>query len=126
MSAMPDACPPVERWRVPVVPQVPGRAGGGAPPGEGDEEDPLEDDGSDEPEREPTGREKDAKRAFLGAVFGLLFFPLQFYVSYLLLRVLFSTEALGGRSRGRARVAAAINVPFMLLLGVVLFAIWNS
>lgn len=96
------------------------------PPGEEGEDDPLIDDGSDEPEPESTGREKDAERAFRGAVFGLLFLPLQFYASYLLLKVLFSTEDLGGRSRGRARVAAAINVPFMLLLGVVVFAIWNS
>ena len=69
----------------------------------------LEDDESDEPEPDLTGREKDAERAFRGAVFGLLFFPLQFYASFLLLKVLFSSEALSGRSRGRAFVAATIT-----------------
>jgi hypothetical protein len=78
------------------------------------EELPPEDDGSDSTEPEPTGREEDAERAFRGAVFGLLFFPLEFYASYLLLTVLFSSESLAGRSRGRAFVAAAINVPYML------------
>lgn len=100
------------------------------PPGEGGEEDQLEDDGSDEPETEPTGREQDAERAFRGAVFGLIFIPLQFYASYLLLRVLFSTEILAGRPRKRACIAAAINgsfmVPFILLLGAAVFAFWNA
>ncbi len=85
-------------------------------PGEGGEDPSPEDDGSDDPEPEPTGREKNAERAFRGAVFGLLFFPLQFYASFLLLTVLFSSEALAGRSRGRAFVAAAINVTSMLIL----------
>ena len=87
-------------------------------PGDVGEEPPPEDDGSEEPEREPTGREKDAERAFRGAVFGLLFFPLQFYASYLLLTVLFSEETLEGRPRGRAFVAAAINFTYMLILFV--------
>jgi hypothetical protein len=86
-----------------------------APGGAGDEPPPA-DDGSDEPEPEPTTREEDAERAFRGAVYGLLFFPLQFYASFLLLRVLFSSKALAGRSRGRAVVAAVINVAYMLIL----------
>ena len=85
-------------------------------PGEGGEELPPEDDGSDETEPEPTGRERAAERAFRGAVFGLLFFPLEFYASYLLLAVLFSEETLAGRARGRAFVAAGINLTYMLVL----------
>jgi hypothetical protein len=101
--------------------------GSRAVPGEGGEELPPEDDESDAPEVEPTGREKDAERAFRGAVFGMLFIPLQFYVSYLLLRVLFSMETLAGRSRGRAFVAATINMIYMLiLLGFGAIVMWNS
>ena len=83
---------------------------------EGGEGLPPEDDGADEREPQPTGREVDAERAFRGAVFGLLFFPLQFYASFLLLKVLFSPETLAGRARGRAFFATAINLPYMLIL----------
>jgi hypothetical protein len=82
--------------------------------GEGGEDVPPDDDGTDGPE--PTSRENDAERAFRCAVFGLLFFPLQFYASFLLLKVLFSSEVLAGRSRGRAFIATAINVTFLLIL----------
>jgi Putative prokaryotic signal transducing protein len=85
-------------------------------PGEGSEELPPEDDGSEDPEPELTGRERAAERAFRAAVFGLLFFPLQFYASFVLLNVLFSSETLAGRARGRAFVAAAINLIYMLIL----------
>jgi hypothetical protein len=83
--------------------------------GGGLEESPPEDDGSEESEPEPTGREQEAERAFRAAVLGLLFFPLQFYATYLLLAVLFSSETLAGRSRRRAFIAAAINSVFVLI-----------
>jgi hypothetical protein len=83
--------------------------------GDSDDDLPLEDE-EDEPEPEPTNREKSAERAFRGAVYGLLFFPLEFYASYLLLLILFSSEALAGRARRRAYIAAAINTPYMLIL----------
>jgi hypothetical protein len=85
-------------------------------PGEGGEELPPDDESWEEPGRELTGREGGAERAFRAAVFGLLFFPLQFYATYLLLVVLFSPEALDGRARGRAWIAAGINVTFLLAL----------
>jgi hypothetical protein len=72
----------------------------------------------DEPELKPTEREEDAERAFRGAIFGLLFLPLQFYVTYLLLLVVTSRETLSGRARRRALIAAAINIPFVLLFCV--------
>ena len=56
----------------------------------------------------------------LGAALGLLFPPLQFYVSYLLLRVYFSDERLRPRYRALALIAALINVPMLLLTGVIL------
>jgi hypothetical protein len=63
-----------------------------------------------------TVREQNADRAFRGAVIGLFFLPLQLYVFWLLLKVFVSEEALSGRSANRAFVAAAINLPLMLLL----------
>jgi hypothetical protein len=75
-----------------------------------------EEEGSDEYDPQPTSREKDAERAFRGAVFGLLFFPLEFYALYLLSVVLFSSERLAGRSRTRALIAAAINLTYLLVL----------
>jgi hypothetical protein len=85
-----------------------------SPTGEGGKDVQPDDDGTDGPE--PTGRENDTERAFRCAVFGLLFFPLQFYASFLLLKVLFSSEVLAGRARGRAFVAATINATFLLIL----------
>ncbi|MFO0014509.1 MAG: DUF2007 domain-containing protein [Planctomycetota bacterium] len=67
------------------------------PQGE-DEETPLND------------REESAQRAVKGAVLGLLFFPLQFYVLYLLLFKVFASELpLSPRSRRLAWIALAIN-----------------
>ena len=56
-----------------------------------------------------------------GAVFGVLFFPLQFYVFYLLLRVFLSDEPLGYRERRKAIIAGIINLPFVV--GVCLFVV---
>jgi hypothetical protein len=86
--------------------------------GDGDDDLAPEDGHEDEPELEPTGRESDAERAFRGAVYGLLFAPLQFYASFLLMVILCSSEALTGRARRRAYVAAVINTfHVMILLG---------
>jgi hypothetical protein len=71
-----------------------------------------------EVEAEPlqTVREQNADRAFRGAVIGLFFLPLQLYVFWLLLKVFVSEESLSRRCRNRAFIAAAINLPLMLLL----------
>jgi Putative prokaryotic signal transducing protein len=75
-----------------------------------------------EAEAEPlhTVREQNADRAFRGAVIGLLFLPLQFYVFWLLLKVFVSDESLSKRSRNRALVATAISLPMTILLCLLL------
>lgn len=75
---------------------------------------------SEEPEPQTTDRERNAERAFRGAILGLLFFPLQVYVFWLLLRVYLSDEDLRGRSRSRAWVAAVINAPYVLFVCLLL------
>ncbi len=80
------------------------------------EETGLIDDREIEAEPLQTIREQNADRAFRGAVIGVLFMPLQLYVFWLLLKVFVSEESLSRRSRTRAFVAAAINLPLMLLL----------
>jgi hypothetical protein len=76
-----------------------------------------DDDQETEDEWELTVRDESAERAFRGAVFGLLFFPIQFYVFWLLLKVFVSDEPLSPRSRRRALVAAAINLPLIVIIG---------
>jgi len=71
-----------------------------------------------------TAREEDAHRALKGAIFGILFCPLQVYVFWLLLKVFASGQPLGARYRGEAIVAAAINLPFLLLILVLLRAMF--
>jgi Putative prokaryotic signal transducing protein len=87
------------------------------------EEPPPEEDGSDDDEPEPTARDNDAERAFRGAIFGLWLFPLQFYVTYLLLAVLFSNETLASRPRNRAVIASVINTPYVLAFFALLWTI---
>jgi hypothetical protein len=77
----------------------------------------------DEPEPARSTREENAYRAWRGAVFGLLFWPLQLYVFWLLLKVYISEEPLRREDRRRAWVAAAINVPLMLLFCLLLRAL---
>ena len=72
-----------------------------------------QDQEADDFEPEPTTRDKNAERAFKGAIFGLLFFPLQFYVFYLLLRVFLSERPLGDHERRKAIIAGVINLPLM-------------
>jgi putative signal transducing protein len=61
-----------------------------------------------------TGREQDAERAHRAAVVGLVFLPLQPYVSWLLLKILFSSERLRPKSRRSVWIASAINLVFIL------------
>jgi Putative prokaryotic signal transducing protein len=68
----------------------------------------VEAEGGDDFDREPTGRDRDAERAFRGAVLGVLFAPVQFYVFYLLVKVFVSDESLGDRERRRAIIAAVL------------------
>lgn len=51
----------------------------------------------DDEEIKPNQREANAERAFKGAVFGLLFLPIQFYVIYLVGCVLVSQEEMRNR-----------------------------
>lgn len=70
----------------------------------------------DDPEPILTAREQDAHRAFKGAIFGMLFWPLLVYVAWLLIRVYGSEERLEGQARQRAWLAAAITFPFLIAI----------
>lgn len=71
-----------------------------------------------------TAREQQADRALRGAILGLLFFPLQFYVFYLLLNVCFSAGGLRREYRRHAFIAAMLNLP--MIAAAVYFFIWMS
>jgi len=81
---------------------------------------PYQYDGEEDDEPPPTPRERNAERAFIGAAFGILFFPIQFYVAYLLLQVVFSNEAIRPRYQRRAAFAVVLNLPVMLLFCLML------
>ncbi len=89
---------------------------------------PLEQGGADadvdEAEPETTTRERDAERALRGAIFGLLFLPLQLYVFWLLLKVFVSDEPLRAAKRRRALIAALINLPIVVVFCLVLWAMF--
>lgn len=85
-----------------------------APEDGGDDLPPDDDDDPDEPE--PSRREKNAERALRAAVFGIFFFPIAFYASFLLMKVVFSDEPLADAPTKRAYTAAAINLPFLVIL----------
>jgi hypothetical protein len=80
----------------------------------------------DEIESIPTVRDRNAERAFRGAILGLLFLPIQLYVFYLLLRIFISNEPLGDRERRKAIIAAFINLPLMICLCVFLRGMLSS
>jgi hypothetical protein len=67
-------------------------------------------DESDLDDDEPplTTRERDAARAFRGALVGILFLPIEFYVLYVVYKVFVSEERLGARYRNMAFAAAII------------------
>lgn len=62
----------------------------------------------------PTSREQNAERARRGAVLGLLFWPLQLYVFWLLMKVLISREQLSPSNRRSAVIASIINLPVII------------
>ncbi len=80
----------------------------GEAPGPDDEEDDLEE------EPPLTTRERDGLRAFRGALLGILFPPIEFYVLYLVYKVFVSDERLGARYRNMACAAAVI---MLIVLG---------
>jgi hypothetical protein len=80
--------------------------------GDGDGRD--EDDADEAP---PNEREKTAERAFRGAVFGFLFWPVFLWAAILVLRAFLSREPWRPRYRRRARWAALfVATPWLLLL----------
>jgi hypothetical protein len=84
---------------------------------ESQEEDSNDDNESDEDLEEDlplTTRERDSVRALRGAVFGILFPPIELYVAYLVYRVFVSRESLGARYRNMTIAAAFI---MLLVLG---------
>ncbi len=68
-----------------------------------------------EPETVLNRRQENAAHAYRCAMFGLVLFPLQFYVSWLLLKVYLSDDPLGIEARGKVIIAAIINLPCVLL-----------
>jgi hypothetical protein len=74
----------------------------------------------DEEPPPPTNREQDADRALRGAIGGLLFWPLQLYVSWLILKVVLSEERLAPIHRRNGILAAMINLPTLSVAGVLL------
>lgn len=81
----------------------------------------------DDPGPPLTLREQMAVRAFKAALLGVipLIWPLQLYVSWLLLKVYVSDEPLGDGPRGRAWAALAINLPLVLLLAIFARSLWD-
>jgi hypothetical protein len=75
-------------------------------------------------------RDRNAERAARGTVLGLvvaiLLLPFELYAFYLLLKVLISREPLGDRERNTAIVAAVINVPIILSIGLYVWMILGS
>ena len=68
----------------------------------------------DEAEKPLPDRAENAKRAFRAAVFGLLFWPIELYAIYLLIKVYFSREKLIGRPRTLAKLATLIVATFLI------------
>jgi hypothetical protein len=83
------------------------------------EGEPAETEGAGTPEESeeapPNKREENARRAVRGAVLGLLLWPLELYVFWLLMKVLLSDDPLTPETRRLALFAACINLPFMIL-----------
>ena len=78
---------------------------------------PDEDAPADEPDDAPeSSRERDDRHALTAAIIGVGFFPFAFYALYLLGRVLWSEEPLRETLANRAWLAAAIDIPFLLVL----------
>jgi hypothetical protein len=72
--------------------------------------DPHADDSDDDDEIEFTPREQNADRVFRGSIVGVLFLPVQFFVLWLLLKILLSSERLSPAHRSRAVMGAWICV----------------
>jgi hypothetical protein len=76
-------------------------------------------DGDDNDEPALNEREELAKRALKGALFGIIFFPLQFWVTWQVWKVFYSDLPLNSECRRAAWWAFAINFMFLML-----FLIW--
>jgi hypothetical protein len=81
----------------------------------------AEEELSPDSEQSPSPREDDAARAFKSAILGILFCPLQLYTLWLLLLVVLSDEPLRPRYFWYAVGAAAVLLPYLLLLAGLLF-----
>jgi len=80
----------------------------------------------DEPEVPPNSREANAERAYKAGVIGLLFFPLELYAFWLVLKVFVSDEPLRSEFRRKAWFGALFAVPATLLMCVLLRALLSA
>src|SRR5262249_26480087 len=87
-------------------------------PGESQQWAPPDTEPEEETEPASTPREENADRAWRGSLLGVLVPPLQFYVFWLLIKVLLSKDRLEPRRRRRAIGAALINLPLMIIFCV--------
>lgn len=77
-------------------------------------------DADDSPDELVNIRESNVKRAYFGAIAGLAFWPLQFYIFWILVKIYVSNEPLGSRDRRRAWIALEFNLPMVLIQCVLL------
>jgi hypothetical protein len=75
---------------------------------------------STEEDDPPGAREAMAERAAKGAMLGLLLWPVQFYVAWLLVQVFYSNQSLRPEYRRRAILAAIICIPLVAVMLVAL------
>lgn len=80
---------------------------------------------SNDEERDPTERERNASRALRGAIIGLGIWPLQLYVLWLLSNVFVSRERLDAKSRKQALIATVISLPMTLLFCLLLLTFFK-
>jgi hypothetical protein len=70
----------------------------------------------DEPlDQPPNEREANAERAYRGAFLGVLFWPFQFYILWVLIKIFVADACMRPRYRRQALVAFAFSLPFIVI-----------
>jgi hypothetical protein len=76
---------------------------------------PQTSDEEEEPEERLSAREKNANRALMASICGLIVLPLQLYALYLLCQVWSSPDRLQGKPRRNVKLSALITLTIVLL-----------